>query len=114
MISTSNKIADAAYKILTERQAEDISVIDISNVADFADIFIIATAKNTSHLQALIDHVEDAVYTETHEEVKNVEGRKSTEWVLIDYDDVVVHLFSNEARHYYALDKNWIDGNRLN
>lgn len=101
-----------AYKALDEHLANNIKVIDISKVTTISEYFIIADAKNENQLQALKDYVEEAL-------IKNgvypqqVEGKKSEDWVLLDYGEFVVHIFNNEARSFYNLEKIWSDGKEV-
>ena len=84
-------------KVLDEKLAEDIVVIDMSIDSPICDYFVIASASNERLLLALKDHIEDA------------EGRKNCKWILMDYGDIVVHLFDPEERKNYGIEKLWSD-----
>jgi ribosome-associated protein len=92
--------------ILSDRQAEEITQIDISKVSSFADIFVIATASNVRHMSALIDTL-DRDMKEHGVQMGLQEGDPESGWVLLDFDDVIVHLFSPEQRTYYNLEGLW-------
>lgn len=101
-------------KALNEKKAEDIEVIDITGIASFSDYFVIASANNVNQLRALQDNVDEIMYKEEHMNPKQVEGNKASTWILMDYGDIVVHLFSEEDRLFYDLERVWKDGKALN
>jgi ribosome-associated protein len=106
-IDTKNA-ALVAYKALDEKMGIDIKVIDIKNVSIIADYFIIASASNSSQIQALCDNVEEELskigMTVTHKE------GNQTGWVLMDFNDIIVHVFTEEDRNFYNLERIWRDG----
>lgn len=103
------KIAIAA---LEEKKAEDITVIDISEVSVLADYFIIANGSNVNQVQALIDNVEEMLGRAGHHP-KNVEGYQTGNWILMDYGDVIVHVFDRQNRLFYDLERIWRDGKKV-
>lgn len=101
-------IAIDIAKVLSEKKAQDITVIDISTKSSFADYFVNATAGSERQLAALIDFVQGTA--EKHGlEQKSVEGRQGSGWMLVDYGDIIVNIFTAETRERYALDKVWGD-----
>ena len=96
-------------KVLDEKLAEDIVVIDMSIDSPICDYFVIASASNERLLLALKDHIEDACDKERYY-VKNIEGRKNCKWILMDYGDIIIHIFSKEDRLFYDLERTWRDG----
>lgn len=99
------KVASA----LEDKKAEDITVIDIREVSSIADYFIIANGNNANQLVAMQDAVDEAMYTNgVHS--KQVEGNNNSTWILMDYQDIIVHLFSKEDRLFYDLERIWKDG----
>lgn len=92
--------------ILSDRQASDVTLLDISPMASFADYFVIATGNSERHLTALRDAVDEALDRDGLQPVQ-VEGEPSTGWVLMDYGDVIVHLFDARTRDYYKLERIW-------
>ncbi len=99
---------------LKDKKGEDIEVIDIRDIATFSDFFVIASADNANQLRALQQNVEEVMYKEEHMSPKQVEGNKASTWILIDFGDIVVHLFSEEDRLFYDLEKVWKDGKVIN
>lgn len=104
-IDLVKKIVEA----LEDKKAEDITVLDIGEVSSIADYFIIANGNNANQLTAMEDAVDEAMYTNgVHQ--KQVEGKGNSTWILMDYQDIIVHLFSKEDRQFYDLDRIWRDG----
>lgn len=99
---------------LKDKKGEDIEVIDIREIAAFSDFFVIASADNANQLRALQQNVEEVMYKEEHMNPKQVEGNKASTWILIDFGDIVIHLFSEEDRLFYDLEKVWKDGKVVN
>ena len=93
----SYDIAKLAITALEDKKAEDIKVIDISEVSVIADYFIIANGSNRSQIQALSDHVEETL-GKAGVPLRQVEGYNNANWVLLDFHDVIVHIFDKENR----------------
>ena len=107
--NNSKKMAKIAVDALEEKKAEDIRVIDISQVSVIADYFIIANGNNRNQIQTLSDEVEETLGRAGYP-LKQKEGYHNANWVLLDFNDIIVHIFYKESRQYYALDKLWSDG----
>lgn len=106
---TSREMLKIAYTVLDEKKGEDIKIIDISNISVIADYFLIASANNINQLQAMSDELQEKLSKEGIE-VKQVEGNRSATWILLDYGDLVIHLFDKEDRLFYDLERIWTDG----
>ena len=106
---TSKEMAKTAYKALTEKKASDIRIIDISGISVLADYFIIADGSNQKQIEAMCDAVEEELY-KANVHVKQVEGNHNSSWILMDYGDIIVHVFSKEDRLFYDLERIWGDG----
>ena len=102
-------MAKLAITALEDKKAENIRVIDISQVSVIADYFIIAGGNNRSQIQALCDHVEQTL-GRAGMPVKQIEGYDTANWVLLDFGDVIVHIFDRENRLLYDLERIWRDG----
>lgn len=109
---TSAEYCKVAVAALEDRKAEDIKVIDIREVSPIADFFIIANGTNQNQIQAMRDACDEALYKEGLK-VKQVEGNSSSTWILMDYEDIIVHIFSREDRHFYDLERIWKDGKEV-
>lgn len=105
----SKEMVKIAINALEEKKAENIRVIDISKVSVLADYFIIAEGKNRNQIQALTDSVEKDL-GKAGAAPKQIEGYESANWVLMDYADIIVHIFDNENRLFYDLERIWRDG----
>lgn len=108
-IGNSKEMVKIAYDALNDKKAEAIKVIDITGVSVMADYFIIANGTNENQVKALVDNVQEELYKAGHE-VKQVEGYRTANWVLLDYGDIIVHIFSKEDRLFYDLERIWRDG----
>ena len=102
-------IVKTAVAALEDKKAEDITVIDITGVSSIADYFIIANGTNQNQLTAMQDAVDEAMYKAGLHE-KQIEGNNQSTWILMDYQDIIVHLFSKEDRLFYDLERIWKDG----
>lgn len=111
-LETAKKMAKIAFHALTEKKGEDVRVIEITEIASFADYFIIADGTNPNQVSALVDNVEENM-EEAGYTPKRIEGIKNSNWVLMDYGDIIVHVFSKEDRLFYDLERIWKDGKEL-
>jgi ribosome-associated protein len=102
----SSEIARRIVDLLSDRQAEDIVLLDIHDIAYFTDYFVIATALNQRHVSALIDAFEKELANEGIKSLSR-EGESSSGWVLVDYGGVIVHIFTPEDRAFYNLEGLW-------
>lgn len=109
MNNISAKMAKLACQALNEKKAEDIKVIDISGISVIADYFVIASASNSNQLQAIMDEVSEEMHKAGYNS-SQIERNQRSSWVLMDYKDVIIHLFSREDRLFYDLERIWQDG----
>lgn len=106
----SKELAKKAYAFLDEKKAVDIKIINISKISVIADYFIIAGGSNARQIKALADNVEEKLGKEGVVP-KSIEGYQSANWILMDYADVIIHIFNQEERLFYDLERIWTDGN---
>ena len=106
---TSYDTAILAAKAISGKIGLNIQVIEISDVSVLADYMVIATGNSSTHVKALADEVEYKL-DEAGISVSHIEGYRSNSWILLDYIDVIVNVFSEEARQFYDLDRLWQDG----
>ncbi|SCX16803.1 ribosome-associated protein [Ruminococcaceae bacterium P7] len=109
---TSYETAIAAVKAIDGKKGLNIQVIRISDISVLADYIVIATGNSSTHVKALADEVEYRL-DEAGVSVSHIEGYRSNSWILLDYVDVIVHVFSEEAREFYDLDRLWQDGESI-
>lgn len=107
--NTSKEMAKLAYQALDDKKAIDIKMINIEEVSVLADYFIIASGSNRNQVQALADNVEEALYKAGYP-IRQTEGYRTANWVLMDYGDIIVHVFDSENRLFYDLERIWRDG----
>lgn len=109
MNEKSTNMLKICIEALEDKKAEDIKVIDISEVSVLADYFIIAGGNNHSQIQALCNNVEEKLGKAGYS-VKQVEGYETANWILMDFGDIIVHIFDKENRLLYDLERIWRDG----
>jgi ribosome-associated protein len=90
------------------KQAKDIKVLDLREITTFADFFVVATGANARQIQAIADEIEIQL-KQLDEYPHSVEGYQNAEWVLLDYGDYLIHIFTEKARQYYDLERLWRD-----
>lgn len=105
----SRQIVDKIVEILENKKARDISVIDIDHITILTDYFIICSGTSTTHIKSLADEVEFKM-REIGINYDRKEGYNSARWILMDYGGVVVHIFHEEDRKFYNLERLWSDG----
>lgn len=110
--SQPKDIARLAIQALEDKKAEDIRVIDISQVSVIADYFIIAGGTNKSQIQALCDNVQETLGRAGCPEIQT-EGYRTANWILMDFGDVIIHIFDRENRLFYDLERIWRDGRQV-
>ncbi len=108
----SKQFADKAAGWIDDKKGSNIRIIDLDGVSIIADYFVIASGDSERQVKAIADNVEDEAAKEGFEP-KNVEGKHNGRWILLDYGDVVVHLFHEEDRQFYDLERLWKDGKTI-
>lgn len=106
---TSKEMAKAVVTALEDKKGEDISIIDISEISTLADYFIMVSGSNRNQVQTLCDNVEETL-GRLGIDKKQCEGYDTANWILMDYRDVVIHIFDKENRLFYDLERIWRDG----
>ena len=106
------ELVKIAANALNEKKGKDIMALKIDDLTVLTEYFLICTASSTTQLKALCDEVEDKL-EEVGYRPHHIEGR-TTGWVVLDYKDLIIHIFTREQREFYALDKMWSDGIPVN
>ena len=109
VLKNSKEMAKIAINALEDKKANDIKILDISDVSVLADYFIIASGSNRNQVQAMADEVQEMLYKAGYES-KQVEGYQTANWILMDYQDIIIHVFDEENRLFYDLERIWRDG----
>ena len=112
MEANTKELIRLAVEALNEKKAKDISVIDIENLSVVADCFIIASAENIRQTAAICDNVEEKLGKAGYI-MKGIEGRQTGNWILMDYRDVIIHIFDKENRLFYDIERIWKDGKKI-
>lgn len=108
----SNKMAKLAIEALEDKKAGNITVLDIQEISTIADYFIIADGNNRNQIQAMIDNVEEFLLKENYKPLQ-IEGYDTANWILMDYGNILIHVFDAENRLFYDLERIWRDGKEI-
>lgn len=109
---SSRELVDKIVNCVQTKKAVDLTVLDLNEVTSMCDYFVICTAESTPQMKAIFEHVANELKKDnTH--VWHIEGANSLQWVLMDYVDVVLHIFLPEIREFYSLERLWNDAPRL-
>lgn len=109
---TAKEIAKVAYEALEDKKGESIKIIDIADISVVADYFMITGGTNKNQVQALVDNVTDEL-GKLGVNPKHIEGYSTANWILLDYGDVIIHVFNQEDRLFYDLERIWKDGKSI-
>ena len=107
--SEQRLLAETICALLSAKKAEDILIIDVTEKTTLCDFFVIASGHSSTQVKALCDHVEEKLSAEGVEP-RRTEGTREGRWGVIDYGDVIVHIFNDESRLFYHLERLWQDG----
>lgn len=110
---TDKEALKIAINALEEKKGEQIKIIDISKVSVVADYFVIASGKNMNQIHAMADEVEEKL-SKAGIEPKQIEGANTSGWILMDYNDFIIHIFNEDQRLYYDIERIWSDGLLVN
>ncbi|MBE6788260.1 MAG: ribosome silencing factor [Ruminococcaceae bacterium] len=99
-------------KIIDDKKGEDVAVLKVAGITSITDYYVIATAKNTVHAKSLCDEIEEKL-KKCDVVPNNIEGYQSAMWILMDYGNVIVHIFYEETRKFYDLERLWMDAERI-
>ena len=114
-MASSDQLVTSIVKGIQEKKGEDITIIDLRKIPNaFTEYFIICTGNSDTHLSSIADSIDEFVNKELQEKPWQSEGKTNREWVILDYSNVVVHLFRQDIRQRYNLENLWGDGNIIN
>ncbi len=106
-IDTADRVRDAVHAAL-DRKAQDLRVLNLGPVSDFTDYFLICSGTSERQVQAIAEAIQESL-SKTGSKPIHVEGQRAGNWVLLDYGDLVAHVFQPEPREFYGLEKLWSD-----
>jgi ribosome-associated protein len=104
----NESVVDAARHLL-DKKAEDVKVINVSDQTIIADYFILASGRSDVHVKSLCDEIQKYMF-ETGKQQMRIEGYREGRWIVIDYGDVLVHIFHKKEREFYGIERLWTDG----
>lgn len=107
--ANSDRLIEVICESLLEKKAEEITVLDVHELTTLADMFVICHATTDVQIKAIANNVSERTKEELNEKPWKEEGKDNKRWVILDYVNVVVHIFKKELRDYYALEKMWND-----
>lgn len=107
--NTSKKIMELGVKAILDKKAENLKILDISEISSVSDIMVIASGSNANQLHAMADELVEKLGKAGYRHL-SYEGYDKANWVLIDYNDVIFHLFDRESRDFYKLERLYVDG----
>ena len=107
---TTRKVLKKVCAAIRDKKGEDLIVLDLSDAASFTDFFVICQGNNQKQNQTICDAIRETLKKENQIAPRHVEGYREADWILMDYLDFVVHIFSPQSRHFYKLERLWSDG----
>jgi ribosome-associated protein len=105
--------AAVAVAAIEDKQGRDVRVLDVGDIISITEVFVVAHGTNSRQVRTIVDEVERRLLTDCEAKPRSREGRDDASWVLLDYGDLVVHVFLEETRDHYGLDRLWADAPRL-
>lgn len=111
-MACENNIVNKIVGVLDSKSAEDITVLDVCGLTTLADYFVIATGKNEKQTQALADYVEEELAKDGVFHLSK-EGYRSGDWILLSFEDAIVHIFKPDTRDFYNIERVWSDANEI-
>ncbi len=113
MLKKHNALLDAVIAGIQEKKGQNITILDMSEIeSSICDYFVVCEGTSTTQVDSIADSVVDVVRERAGEKPLHDEGRENSLWILIDYSDIVVHVFQKEVREFYALESLWSDAKR--
>ncbi len=108
-MTQAKELARLAYQAIDDKKGEDIRIINIQGVSVIADYFIIASGSNQNQIHSIADNIVEVLGRKGYD-YRQIEGYQTANWVLLDYNDVIIHIFNQDDRLFYDLERIWSDG----
>lgn len=106
---TTQELAIMAARVADDKKAQDVVILDVGSVLAITDLFVVATGTSDRHVRTIAEEIQDQFKHLYSRSPLRVEGKDDARWVLLDYGDFIVHVFLEEARNYYDLERLWSD-----
>lgn len=106
---TSKELATHIAEASLDKKGQNVTMLNVTGLSSATDFFVIISAESQIQLKAIADHIERKMRTDFQEHIYHKEGSDSPNWILLDYVDVVVHIFRTEVREHYAFERLWAD-----
>ena len=115
VVSAADVVTKAriAARAADDKKGDDILALDVADIIGIVECFVITSASNTRLVRTIVEDVERQIFEQTGEKPRAVEGLRDASWVLVDYGDLVVHVFLAETREFYGLERLWADADRI-
>lgn len=108
-----NNLKDTLVEAILDKKGKELTVLDLTNLdQSIADYFIICHGESNTQVDAIADSIDKQARTELHEHALHIEGKENSQWILMDYGNIVVHVFQKEYREYYNLEALWADAKK--
>ena len=108
-----NKILKAIVKSINDKKAEDIVILDVEGLSTFADYFVICTGRSNTQVKAIADGIEKDLKEKQNQFALRKEGYQQGHWILLDYNNIIIHVFLHEDREFYDLERLWGDARKI-
>lgn len=108
------RMALSAARAAEEKKGGDIVLLEVSQISTLADYFLLVSGYSLTQVRAIVRAIEEKIWEEWQQAPRRIEGQESGSWVLVDYADLIVHVFMQEEREYYDLESFWAQANRVN
>lgn len=112
MIDTDSKLAELMAQAASDKKARDIIIMDLAGISPVTDFFVICSAHSTTQVQAIADHIEEQLGEQGHH-LLHKEGYREARWILLDYGSCVAHIFVEDDRQFYNLERLWGDAKQV-
>lgn len=112
MLVDIKDLIKTTLNVMEDKKAEDIKILDIHDISTMSNYFIIASANNINQVKAIADEIEEKLYEKGCKLIQS-EGYQTARWILLDFDDIIIHLFHKEDRDFYQLEKVWADAKEI-
>ncbi len=107
------ELAEEVARVADRKQADDIVILDLRGISSIADFFVICSGTSKPHLRAIRDEIKEQLRLSHERSPRGVDGKTDSQWTVLDYGDVIVHVFHPERRDFFTLEANWSDAPRV-